>query len=289
MINLLLFAATDAIVQDSTLTNIMENTLNTALNTQFGIIAKISFIAALVSAFFAVGSFIIGWRTMKAQESTENSTKGGKNVPSTQNLMLDMVRHLYRNLVVTYAIIERMRQKKFKVYPSELHLKKMEVNLNNIDLHIFLDNPEDYIALSRLYDILRNYHYELEVTNTHLKDSELDIDSKQRDLSNLIFKCDYLTRQIIETLTKIWPNSNRNFLVEAKNTILYYQNLQMSEGHNEEQLTNFRLEALEPGLYYLSVLFADDEGPFLEGFYNDVRVELGKDQIGRDRIHMIDL
>lgn len=125
VLDYILLTTTDALPQDSTLTNIMENTLKTALNTQFGTIALLSFIAALVSAFFAVGSFIIGWRTMRAQVSTDNSTKGGKNVPSTQNLMLDMVRHLYRNLVVSYAIRERIRQKKYMAYPSEMHLKKM--------------------------------------------------------------------------------------------------------------------------------------------------------------------
>ena len=286
MDNILLLAVPDVLSQESTLKQIMDNTLVTALNTKFGVIALISFIAALISAVFAVCSFVIGWRTMKAQISTENSTKGGKNVPSTQNLMLDMVRHLYRNLVVSYAIRERIRQKKYMAYPSEMHLKKMEVNLNNIDLHIFLERTEDYIALSRLHDLLRNYHSELEVIKDHLKDKTLKPEIKEVYLNVLLFKCEFLTKMIIETLTKIWPNSNRNFYNEAKTIIATTQTEQRSENDTDASIENIELN---PSSYYLTKLFVDDPKFFIKHLNINVFVELGKDHLGCDRITMIDL
>ena len=290
MDNILLLAVPDVLSQESTLKQIMDNTLVTALNTKFGVIALISFIAALISAVFAVCSFVIGWKTMKAQISTEKSTKGGKNVPSTQNLMLDMVRHLYRNFVVTYAIRERMREKKFKVYPSEIHLKKMRINLDNIDLHIFLDKPEDYMNLSKLYLLIRNYHYELEVINEHLKDKMLDIKTKEMDLNTLLFKCDFITRQIINTLVSIWPDSNRDFVLEAKKFIADAQNTLNSGGnsHKTTKKDHFKYRDYL-GTYYLSVLFSDEASSFVEKLNNDIAFELDKNPIGCNRIQMIDL
>ncbi len=287
----ILLTATKNMPQDSTLTNIMDNTWNTALNTEFGIIALLSFIAALVSAFFAAGSFMIGWRTMKAQISTENSTKGGKNVPSTQSLMIDMVRHLYRNYVVTYAIRERMKEKKFMVYPSEIHLKKMRLNLDNIDLHIYLKKPEDYLTLSNLYLFIRNYHYELEVFTEHLKDKMLDISTKEKDLYSLLFKCEFLTENIIKTLVTIWPDSKRNFILEAKKAISDSQEYRQDETwlRTMAPMDSFTHYKGDNYSYYLRKLFVDSADTFIDRFNRDVAIELGKDSVGSYKITMIDV
>ena len=282
--------ATNSLPQDSTLTNIMDNTLNTALNTEFGFIALLSFISALVSAIFAVGSFIVGRKTMKAQISTENSTKGGKNVPSTQSLMIDMVRHLYRNYVVTYAIRARMQEKKYKVYPSEIHLKKMRINLDNIDLHIYLNKPEDYLTLSKLYHIIRNYHYELEVFTEHLKDKMLDIQTKKTDLYTLLFKCEFISQQIIRTLVSIWPDSNRDFVLEAKMAISESQDVQLSRSpETMAPLDSFATFKGDESIYFVKELFNDSTDSFINKFNRDVAIELGKDYVGVDKITMIDL
>lgn len=286
----ILLTATNSLPQDSTLTSIMDNTLNTALNTEFGFIALLSFIAALVSAIFAVGSFLVNLKTMKAQVSTDNSTKGGKNIRSTQNLMLDMIRHFYWNYVISYGIAERMRQKNYKVYPSELHLQKMRVHLNSIDLHIFLEKSENYRTLSNLYLLLRNYNYELEVINHHFKDKDLGNDIKEVDLKTLLFKCDFLTRKIVETLTLIWPDSNRNFFEEAKSIIANTQGTRWSEKESAmAPMDSFTHYKGDDNTYYVSELFKDSSDSFIDNFNRDVAIELGKNNVEGYKISMIDL
>lgn len=286
----ILLTATNNMPQDSTLTNIMDNTWNTALNTEFGIIALLSFIAALVSAFFAAGSFFIGLRTMKAQVSTDNSTKGGKNVRSTQNLMLDMIRHFYWNYVISYGIAERMRQNNYKVYPSELHLQKMRVHLDSIDLHIFLEKSEDYRTLSNLYLLLRNYNFELEVINSHFKDKDLGDDIKEIDLKTLLFKCDFLTRKIVEALLLIWPDSNRNFFKEAKSIVANTQGTRWSEKESTmAPMDSFTHYKGDDNTYYVTELFKDSSTSFIDKFNRDVAIELGKNNVEGYKITMIDL
>lgn len=165
----------------------------------------------------------------------------------------------------------------------------MRINLDNIDLHIFLDKPEDYMNLSKLYLLIRNYHYELEVINEHLKDKMLDVKTKEMDLNTLLFKCDFITRQIINTLVSIWPNSNRDFVLEAKKFIADAQDTLRSGGdsHNTTKNVHFKYQDYL-GTYYLSELFSNEVNSFVEKLNNDIAFELDKNPIGCDRIQMID-
>ena len=91
---------------------------------------------------------------------------------------------------------------------------------------------------------------------------------------------------IIETLTKIWPNSNRNFYNEAKTIIATTQTEQRSENDTDASIENIELN---PSSYYLTKLFVDDPKFFIKHLNINVFVELGKDHLGCDRITMIDL
>lgn len=276
--------------QDTTLAHIMDNTMNTALNTKFGTIALISFVAAVISALSAFCSFFVGWKTMKAQLSTDDNTKGKKNIRSTQNLMVDMIRHFYWNYVISYAIAERMRKAHYKVYPSEEHLKKMAVHLDSIDLHIYLENSENYSTLSNLYLLLRNYNYELEVIGAHFRDSAIDDETKERDLKTLIFKCDFLTRKVVEALSLIWPDTGRSFFDEAREMILNTQGTRWSKRENKEIAEySFTPYMGNDDTYYITELFRDSSDDFVTNFNRDVAVELGKNNVGGNKIHMIDL
>ena len=111
----------NAVVVDSNLvnydhlTNIQEFTRATAQNTTFefwwdGFNILIAVIALLFSFF-----------TYLSQKNTSDNTQ--KISQDTQrNLLLDLVRHLYRNLVITYTIKTKLEDISFEGYPSEEHL-----------------------------------------------------------------------------------------------------------------------------------------------------------------------
>ena len=280
----MIFAVDDGLA----LRSIMKSSSITADNTSFGVIALLSFIAALISALFALGSFVVGVMTMRSQQAAEKNTRGFKNIRSTQSLMLDMVRHFYWNNVISYAIAERMKQNDYKVYPSEDHLQKMKVHIGSIDLHIYLDSEEHYQILSNLYLLLRNYNTELDVINKHFKDISIDNATKERDLKHLIFKCDFLTRKIVEALMLIWGEKH-SFLNDAIEIIEKTQGTRWSENESKDLDEGFYHYTGNDDSYYLTGLFPDRQEMFIDRFNRDVAIELGKTNKGADKIHMIPL
>ena len=76
----------------------------------------ISFFAFVVSAF----SLYYAWLTYNSQEKVAKNTQQ-LNSKSQYKIMIDMVRHLYRNLVCMLAIENKMRMSKYKINPAEIH------------------------------------------------------------------------------------------------------------------------------------------------------------------------
>lgn len=241
------------------------------------IISVVALVASVISAWYA-------WRTYRYQKQTEMNTSRLSRAEQ-RRLLAEMVRHLYRNMVASYSLKVKMTAEEFAVYPSEEHLQKMKVVLDDIHLNLFYRNDSEHREMNKLYMELRNYNLEIDVICQHFKDPHIDRDTKERDLGTLLFKSNYLTKRIVFLLGNIWENNEKAFYEEARDIItneIADKNRQAGTPY-DQPFKPYR----NPDSYYISTLFADNLKPFLDGFDENVRRECGKNAEGHDKIHMI--
>lgn len=167
-------------------------------------------IVALLISFIALRYTIFTYKAQQRTEEHSARTQGNTQRISLQaqkGLLEDLVRHLYRNLVVTYAIKSKMNHFGYdKVYPSEEHLIKLKVPVQNIHLEAFYSDDMHYKKINELYLQLRNYNEEIGVALKHFCDPRMVESVKERDFSTLIFKPGFLTEKIMTVLKEVWPD-----------------------------------------------------------------------------------
>lgn len=253
----------------------------TAENTDFLPWTALALFVAVLSAIFAGYSMCYAKRTLTSQRQTECNTY--RLEPEVQkDLLIEMCRHLYRNMVCSYTIGEKMRLSKYLVYPSEEHLVKMKVNLEDIHDELFYKQEDEFFMISKLYVLLRNYNAELDIICEHFRDAKLDIATKRRDITTLLVKCGLLTSKILDFIDKVWPGQS---LAAVRQQI---ENEWRGAKDTEPQHHGGFMAYATRGTVYTDRLFPDaDADRFLAHFNEDVRIEMGRNEEGGERIHMI--
>lgn len=302
---LLSFIATvysNVLFSNEPLQHIRKYTEETAKNTTFefwwdGFNILIAVIALIFSIF-----------TFYSQNKTSSNTQK-LSQHAQRNLLLDLVRHLYRNLVITYTVKTKLEKIHFKGYPSEEHLIKLKVPMENIHLEAFYGNDRMYEVMHNLYLDFRNYNEEIDVACTHFKDASLSEEVKKRDLDTLLFKPSYLTERILITMYELWDAKHisadfnqegyRDRIIEllkdsktvqdVKDKILEAQhgNSNASNDMKNTADKNFTPYTNE-GSSYAQILFQNHEWTnFVDAFNHDVWVEWGKNSQGGDKVYII--
>lgn len=280
----------NTIAQD--LSDTKENT-NPLLTPHFWkTIAGLSLIATIIGGF-------ISYLTYKEQKDTQRNTSR-LTIEELQGILIDLVRHLYRNLVVTRTIETKMRALDFQAYPSEEHLVKLQIPLEKIKLDSFLST--EFTTLSDLYLKFRNYNEEVMIIKDHFKDQTLNQEVKKRDLETLTFKCGFLASQIYSFLIKTAPNRNKWNLKFGKASTTPPQNdssysdirLKIGEVIKKSQHANFASNSgnaiaseIEQAIVpyenkddHFMKIFDNEEQKraFWEGLNRDIRIECGNKQ-----------
>ena len=164
--------------------------------------AAISFIGAVIS-FFAMHYSKKG--AYFSKETAMNVERAGRN---TQLLLLeDLIRHLYRNKVVTHAMILKMRDEKGK-YPSEQHFLKLKTLPEDIHLDRYNNDADHYFKMHGISILLRNYNTEIEVIQRHLSDPNTEEAVREKDMNDLLFKPLYLIYKISDAISMIEQESS---------------------------------------------------------------------------------
>ncbi len=267
-----------------------ENTSAVPWTVSAFVVALLSLIVAIVAAFIAYKAMNYARDTLRAQIQTEKNTYR-LDLDVQKNLLVEMCRHLYRSMVVSYTVSRKLEQCNFTAYPSEEHLAKMKINLEDIHDELFYNgNTEAFFDISKLYTLLLNYNIELDIICEHLKSPSIDIETKRRDISTLLFKCGHLTEKIHNFILLVWPEQDKDDPEQNKDDVKNIIKRAIAE--NQEQKPNFQgkftpYENNES--FYVKTLFSTEEekAEFFRNFNADVRIEMGKNLEGADKIHLI--
>ncbi len=239
-----------------------------------------------MSLIVAIIGVIISGLNYKEQKNTQRNTR--LLTPDEQiSILLDMVRHLYRNLVVTRTIETKMRALNFQAYPSEEHLVKMRIPLERIKLDSFLNMK--FTSLSQLYTLFRNYNEEVMIIKDHFKDPTLNREVKERDLETLTFKCGFLASRVYYLFT-IDPEKKQELWISCENNIMdeFVSTIKKSQHDNfVSNSGNAIAPEIEQAIvpyenkddYFIKVLDSEEQKrAFWEGLNRDIRIECGNKQ-----------
>lgn len=248
----------------------------TAVNTAKGWFEAATLVVAVIAAIF---SYI----TYRSQKKTEQHTVR-TNLYSQRNILIDLIRHFYRNAVVTRAIQWKLQRRNFLAYPSEEHMIKLKVPMETIHLDA---TDENYGAMMDLYFKLRNYNIEVDVAMEHLSSTSIDEDTKRRDLATLMMKPGYLSKQIVKTINDIWKESTSETISEATRKIEQtgYYNAVSKPSPDQEGYEDYERTRDD----FAETFYPYDKERFFKMFNHDVLNELGLNSQGSEKIHLIAL
>lgn len=247
---MLLSETVDTFRLDSLQMHELQDQLSQLLTTaEYNRIPSLDFgVVAIFSALIGFISMYYGWKGYRSQAETQRNTDnvGGEDVRA---MLTDMVRHFYRNLVILFAIEEKMKAYKnsrgnYTAYPSEEHFLKLKPDfswlslVNNRELmqmisitptqeelknkEAALKNKEKQVdavtALSwetplsvfNLAVLLRNFCTEVDVYCQHSKTVSLHSKVKDEDLQTLQMKCCFLARQCLVALNSLRSTTKQN-------------------------------------------------------------------------------
>lgn len=138
----------------------------------------------------------------------------------------DLIRHLYRNLIVTIAFARRQFESDVHCcYPSEVHLQKMKMLPEDVvHLEKYNDDTDIYKVMHELKLLMRNYDTEIDIAQMHLKERNLGNNVIKEDLDGLCFKPFYLIKSIIEVECAM---DRRKKMERVKTKTSHYKDMMM--------------------------------------------------------------
>lgn len=292
----------DKAVKDKQLRDSLQHIKNEAdLTTDYGMMAKIEdntrqhpmtdgwnmygWIAFIVAMFSA----IVAWITYREQKKTEGNTKK-LSQDAQRHLLNELLRHLYRNYVITYTMRTKMKDIKYNGYPSEEHFEKLKVPMENIHLDAFYGEDNQFQRMHVLYLNLRNYNEEIEVAMKHVVDPKIKPETKDEDFDTLEFKVSYLTGKIIDTIVAIWGDKDEYKKEMRKAMALSLTGETNATDNidvpNSEKFDKLTLEEIKKTKY--TKLYSEEElERVCDIFNNDVHEERKKNARGAWKVRMI--
>lgn len=189
---------------DSLLCKIISHIDNIVLNTKPAFWKTPEFIAAFalfISIVACLGTCLGAWW----QRRSEKNTRAIRQIQKEQQgfLLLDFIRHLYRNKVVICALQWQLEEKYDTHYPFDEHILKLHIPLEELELDRFADSSGNFDDLHKLRLQCRNVNIEIGIAYEHLKNKSFPRNYKKYDLKTLEFKCQYVTHNIIKLMYEL--------------------------------------------------------------------------------------
>lgn len=169
-------------------------------------------IIILLSSVAAVSTFFTAHFVLKDLKQSQIHTS------FQESIFKDLLRHYYRNFIVLHAMKIKLENNNYNSYPSEEHILKFKSLPEDLRINQFTTSTKNYDVLHRFELLLRNVNTEIDVFLEHLKNQNLTLDVKQRDLKAMAFKFPKIAEKIIEILQtlKVDFNTNEKFTAYLK-------------------------------------------------------------------------
>lgn len=272
----------DLLNEYEAMAQIADNTRQDWVKDDWNVYGWVAFVVALLSLWVSAV-------TLWAQLRTESNTKK-LSQDAQRTLLNELLRHLYRNYVITYTMRTKMKDIKYKGYPSEEHFEKLKIPMENIHLEAFYGEDKKFQLLHVLYLNLRNYNEEVEVALKHIIDPAIKKQTKDEDFDTLEFKVSFLTEKIIETIYKIW-GENDSYRVDMRKAMKLSLSGETNASDNIDvpnsgKFDALTLDALKKTAY--SMLYSEEELEKVKEIFNhDVHEERKKNKHGAWKVRMI--
>lgn len=228
------------------------------------------------AVFIAFVSLCYAIITYRSQSQTEKNTMKITE-ESQKEILIDYIRHFYFNLIIVCAIESKLDRRFNEYYPSEEHLLKLKVDLDDLHPAAFYNHSEKYHELHELLVMMRNYNTEIDVALLHLCNQMVFDKAKQRDFNTLKFKMSLLSEKTHKTIDKLWPNkanenleSIRDYIkTKAQNRNDFTPEKYIEQGQHKyySNLNN----------YFVKTLFHSDPDLFLDTLNYNIHSELTTD------------
>ncbi|WP_425389833.1 hypothetical protein [Ekhidna sp.] len=220
----------------------------------------------ILSLIAAVGTFLTWQGTQLTAKSVEEENRK-KLIKSDiqEKILIDLIRHFFRNKIVLCAMELKLRKEGFgKFYPSEEHLLKLKVLPEDQRFDRFDNIPQHYNELHKLELMFRNFNIEADVCLVHLMDPKMPEATKLKDLDTLEFKMEFLTRKILDLMKSLGFDHStkriKEFLLKESNSY--------KDDKSEKERANIEVPPRrEERRYY------DDELGLTEIVDNDIKIE----------------
>lgn len=269
------------------LEDLCKSSAQTAQNTNFDFWSNDFSLIALSGLLLSIIGLLLSVFIFQSQKKTEGNTRKLSR-ESQYSLLLDLTRHLYRNLVITYAVYSKMKIHHFNGYPSEEHFMKLKVPMENIHLEAFYGLDKEYMALHNLYLKMRNYNIEIDIACEHMKNSHLKESVRKRDFETLLFKAQFIVEIIIKTIKVVW--TEKNCLSDIRATLAEAQQGATNSSANEAGDISGYEPFRNDKSCYSQIIYLDKKGQddFYEKLNNDIKTELGFNLQDSSKIEIID-
>lgn len=165
-------------------------------------VAVFAIFISILACFISVLAYVWTKKGALWQEQAEINTRAIRQIQKEQQgfILFDFIRHLYRNKVIISALQWQLEGKYNTHYPSDEHILKLQIPLEELELDRFADSSNSFNDLHKLKILCRNTNIEVEVAYEHLKIKDFPVDRKKYDLETLEFKCQLLTESIIQLM-----------------------------------------------------------------------------------------
>lgn len=183
---------------------------------------EVSFWITFATVILGIFTLLFTYLTYRSQKRTEKNTDK-ISVVVQKSQLLDMIRHLYRNLICTIAMadeyFEQSNNSSTFCYPSEEHLLKLKFLPEDImHTETFVNNERVIQAMHKFKLLVRNYDIEVDVALKHIKNQKVDREVVEHDFDTLALKCVLFVNEILTIMEEINATS-RTYRRETRNKL----------------------------------------------------------------------
>lgn len=167
-----------------------------------------------IALLIALSSLVFTACTWVSQERTQRNTM--RITPEIQlGILWDIFRHSYRNIMVIYALHERIRNRLDSYYPAVEHIDKLRINEEYLYPEAFVGNALDCGTFIQYKFNIRNGNIELGIAAQRLVARDTHHTVKERDLNKIKSRIEYTIMRTAQTIKELYGISNLEIAKQA--------------------------------------------------------------------------